>query len=222
MKTIGVIVAMQKELDLYLSNMEEYNVRVFNHRAYYMCKHRNFNVAIAVSGIGKVAAALTASNMILSFSPDLVINIGVSGGLDKSLHIGDWVIGKDLCYHDFYCDVEIGSQDDPNIPHIYHSDWEIASKQIWCTKGLLCSGDQFITDPQEIAALKEQYPHALAVDMESAAIAQTCELYETKFLCLRQISDVPGVENHEEQYKKFWENASSHSYSVFKSVLDSL
>ena len=215
MKKIGVIVAMQKELDLYIKNMENYNVITFNHHPFYVCKYNDMEVIIAVSGIGKVAAALTASNLIYSFSPDLVINIGVSGGLDPRLKLGDWVLGLDLKYHDFWCEFE-------TVYHLYHSDFDIASRQKGCFKGLLCSGDQFITDPNELADIKAQFPEVLAVDMESTAIAQTCAAYNTKFLCMRQISDTPGTQNHNEQYNEFWENAPSHSFGIFKSILESL
>lgn len=222
MKKIGVILAMQKELDLYMKNMEDYHIITFFHHPFYVCKYKGLDLIIAVSGIGKVAAALTASNMIYSFSPDLIINIGVSGGLDKSLKIGDWVLGLDLCYHDFWSGDENSFEFDPNIPSVYHSDLELAGRQKGCVKGLLCCGDQFIVDKAELAEIKAQYPAALAVDMESAAIAQTCSAYNVKFLCMRQISDTPGIDNHAEQYEQFWKNAPEHSYQVFKSILDSL
>ena len=222
MKKVGVIVAMQKELDLYIKHMENYNIINFHHHPFYVCKYNGLDLIIAVSGIGKVAASLTASNMIYSFAPDLIINIGVSGGLDKRLNIGDWVIGSDLRYHDFWCDIVLEHENENGGPHFYHSDLEIASKQKGFIKGLLVSGDQFIIDASELAEIKAQYPDALAVDMESTAIAQTCAEYNTKFLCMRQISDTPGAENHEEQYKKFWNEAPQRSYGVFKSILETL
>lgn len=222
MRKIGVILAMQKELDLYVKHMDDYHIVTFFRHPFYVCKYKGFDLIIAVSGIGKVAAALTASNMIYSFSPDLIINIGVSGGLDRSLKVGDWVLGTDLRYHDFWSGDELCDNNDPMVPHVYHSDFSIAGRQKGCVKGLLCCGDQFIVDKDELAAIKEQYPEALAVDMESAAIAQTCEAYNVKFLCMRQISDTPSEDNQIEQYEQFWHDASEHSYQVFKSILDSL
>ncbi len=221
MKKIGVIIAMQKELDLYTKHMDNYRIVTFHHHPFYVCKYNNFDLIIAVSGIGKVAASLTTSNMIYSFSPDLVINIGVSGGLDPRLKVGDWVLGLDLKYHDFWCEFEAKNKDE-NVNHLYHSDLEISGRQKGCIKGLLCSGDQFITDIQELNDIKAHFPDALAVDMESTAIAQTCAAYQTKFLCLRQISDTPGADNHNEQYNKFWEDAPQRSFNVFKSILETL
>lgn len=222
MKKIGVIVAMQKELDLFIKNMGNYRVVTFNHHPFYICKYKDFDLAIAVSGIGKVAAALTASNLIYNFSPDLIINIGISGGLDKNLNVGDWVLGLDLCYHDFWCGDDNDFENAICGSHIYHSDLELATRQKDCIKGLLCCGDWFITDAEELAEIKNRYPQALAVDMESTAIAQTCDAYKVKFLCMRQISDTPGIKNHAEQYEKFWRDAPSHSLQVLTSILDNL
>ena len=219
MKKVGVIVAMQKELDLYIKNLDNYRVVTFHHKPFYIAQYKGIDLIIAVSGIGKVVAALTASNMIYSFSPELIINIGVSGGADPRLKVGDWVLGTDLNYHDFLVDELDGIE---NNDYLFHSDAEIASKQKNCLKGLLCCGDQFITDAHEIAEIKTQYPKALASDMESTAIAQACDAYGVKFLCMRQISDTPDAENQTEQYYKFWENAPEHSYRMFKNILDSL
>ena len=219
MKKIGVIVAMQKELDLFIKNLDNYRIVNFHHKPFYIGKYKGFDLIITVSGIGKVAATLTTSNMIYSFSPELIINIGVSGGIDSSLKIGDWVLGLNLKYHDFWSGDADGFE---NIDYLFHSDLEIAAKQKGCIKGLICCGDQFITDAAELAEIKAQYPQALAVDMESTAIAQTCDAYGVKFLCMRQISDVPGASNHVEQYDEFWRNASEHSCIVLKSILESL
>ena len=43
--------------------------------------------------------------------------------------------------------------------------------------GLICTGDKFITDRTELNAIKQNFPEGLAVDMESAAIAQVCHIW---------------------------------------------
>lgn len=58
--------------------------------------------------------------------------------------------------------------------------------------GLICSGDQFITDRTQLDKIKGRYPDGLAVDMESGALAQVCYLYDVPFLSFRIISDTPG------------------------------
>ncbi|MEG0252591.1 MAG: 5'-methylthioadenosine/S-adenosylhomocysteine nucleosidase, partial [Muribaculaceae bacterium] len=86
--------------------------------------------------------------------------------------------------------------------------------------GLICSGDKFIDDISEINYIKSNFPDALAVDMESASIAQVCELRNVPFLCIRVISDSPGV-NHDNsrQYDNFWEDAPKHTFKIVKELL---
>ncbi|MBO5793675.1 MAG: 5'-methylthioadenosine/S-adenosylhomocysteine nucleosidase, partial [Bacteroidaceae bacterium] len=89
-------------------------------------------------------------------------------------------------------------------------------------EGLICTGDQFITAKEELQKIKSAHPEGLAVDMESAAIAQVCHLHQIPFLSFRIISDTPGVENHFEQYLDFWGTMADKSFNVTKRFLESL
>lgn len=56
-------------------------------------------------------------------------------------------------------------------------------------EGLLASGDIFVDRREDLDRILSLYPDALAVDMESAAIAHACHLRNIPFVCLRVISD---------------------------------
>ena len=58
-----------------------------------------------------------------------------------------------------------------------------------------------------------------AVDMESAAIAQTCHIYGVPFVSFRIISDTPGVDKHIEQYENFWGEMADRSFGVTRRFL---
>ena len=73
-----------------------------------------------------------------------------------------------------------------------------------------------------MAEIKATYPEALAVDMESGAIAQTCHLLGVPFLSFRIISDTPGAEGHFEQYNDFWGTMAQRSFGVTKLFLENL
>ena len=88
--------------------------------------------------------------------------------------------------------------------------------------GLICSGDQFITDREQLNLIKQRFPLALAVDMESGALAQVCHLYGVPFLSFRIISDTPGAEGHFDQYTNFWDTMADRSFAVTRSLLDAL
>lgn len=62
-------------------------------------------------------------------------------------------------------------------------------------------------------------PEAVAVDMESGAIAQVCHLRNVPFLAIRVVSDTPGVENHLQQYGDFWSLAPKSTFGVLRRLL---
>ena len=71
--------------------------------------------------------------------------------------------------------------------------------------------------------IKSYYPNALAVDMESAAIAQVCYLRHIQFLCIRVISDSPMTNNDNiKQYDDFWEEAPRQTFEIIKQLLHKL
>ena len=86
-------------------------------------------------------------------------------------------------------------------------------------RGLIASGDLFVSTPAELRAVLEVQPEAVAVDMESGAIAQVCHLRDVPFLAIRVVSDTPGVENHHEQYGEFFTIAPRSTFEVVRALL---
>ena len=88
---IGIIVAMDKELQQLQTLFDDGNVRVEK------------------CGIGKVNAALGAQKMINEFHPDVLISSGCAGGNGDDVNVQDVVVSTELCYHDVYCGLAIDS-----------------------------------------------------------------------------------------------------------------
>ncbi len=89
--------------------------------------------------------------------------------------------------------------------------------------GDICSGEQFVTDAEALRSIKEAFPHALAVDMESAAIAQVCHIYGVPFISARIISDTPGAcDDHHAQYEGFWESAPLKTVELVSQIIAAL
>ena len=67
-------------------------------------------------------------------------------------------------------------------------------------------------------------PNAIAVDMESGAIAQVCHINNVKFVAFRVISDVPGKKDSDnlQQYADFWASLADNSFTVTKTFVDKL
>ena len=185
-------------------------------------------VVLLQCGIGKTNAASGVTNLIMTFHPDYIISTGAAGGIDAKLNVMDIVIGKEVCYHDVIC----GDNYDPGqvqgLPRFFSGNAhliDIATSlqtDIRIVPGLICTGDQFITNRDELNVIKEKYPEGLAVDMESAAIAQVCHLWNVPMLSFRIISDTPGVDAHFEQYLNFWDTMAEKSFAVTKEFLSKI
>jgi adenosylhomocysteine nucleosidase len=89
--------------------------------------------------------------------------------------------------------------------------------------GLICTGDQFISGAEPVAKILQHFPQALACDMESAAIAQTCYRYQVPFLSMRLISDVAGKhETNQTQYDNFWQEMAHTGFERTWALLTAL
>ena len=96
MKKIGVIFAMNKELELFASIVSDFALTQGKKHSFYHGIFKNCELFAVVSGIGKVNAALCTADLIETFAPDAILNIGISGGLNNQLHIGKYIIGSDI------------------------------------------------------------------------------------------------------------------------------
>ena len=87
-------------------------------------------------------------------------------------------------------------------------------------KGLIVSGDQFIDNEEVLNGIKNHFPDAMAVDMESGAIAQVTHIYNVPFVSMRVVSDSPGASNdNTTQYNDFWTDAPQHTFEVVKEII---
>lgn len=184
-------------------------------------------VFVMECGIGKVNAAVGAAEMIRSLKPDAVISTGVAGGLDN-VGVTDVVVARETAYHDVWCGGDNAWGQVQGLPLRFPADKRLlaAAETLQTNEtvrtGLICTGDKFVTSEEELATIKKTFDDALAVDMESAAIAHVCLLYHVPFLSLRVISDTPGAEAHWKQYENFWEKLADRSFGVIKAFLDQL
>lgn len=215
---IGIIGAMEIEVNLIrekLLNKEEFHIKGF---IYHCGKIADNEVVMVKSGIGKVSSAIATALLINEFSPDLIINTGTAGGLQNA-KIYDIVLANEVAYYDVDLTIfgyKLGQQ--AAMPKVFVPDekWLNLAKQniLKHTENLhfgqVVSGDSFINDPQKKQWIQQNFPHALAVEMEAAAIAQTCHMMKTPFLLIRAISDNAG-EGDSVSYDTFVEQAGKVS-----------
>lgn len=227
-KTIGVLTAMSVEFNQVASILTDTRTEKKGPHEFLVGKLSDKIVVLLQCGIGKVNAAAGVTNMIINFKPDCVVSTGVAGGIDTCLNIMDVVVSTQTCYHDVLCGDDVDPGQIQGLPRFFESDKAMAEKatklpsDVRIVPGLICTGDQFITNHEQLNVIKDAYPEGLAVDMESAAIAHVCHLYGVPFVSFRIISDTPGAEAHFEEYLNFWQTMADKSFSVTRLFLTNL
>lgn len=135
-------------------------------------------VLVVETGVG-AAAMEKALTWLLSgpqidgvaYRPRLVMSAGFSGAVVSSLHVGDLILG------DYVCD-GAGVRRCATWPTVATS----------YPRGRLLTVSKIVGSPVEKRRLGER-SGAIAVDMETAAVADLCDKAGVPFGCLRAISD---------------------------------
>lgn len=223
---IGIIVAMHKELELLLPLLQNSEESQMGGCEFHRGKVGRHDVIAMQCGIGKVNAAIGTLTLVNSFLPDFVINSGVAGGADQSISVMDVVAGARVAYHDVWCGPESELGQVQGLPLYFEGAkrlLDLVPDREGIHKGLICSGDQFIDTLDAVSRIKGNFPEALAVDMESGAIAQVCHLNKVPFLALRVISDSPGASHdNTRQYLDFWADAPQETFNLVKDIITRL
>ncbi len=241
---------MHEELSALLARMpDEQRVRVAG-RDFWIGHLQGQPVVAVLSRIGKVAAAVTATVLLERFGVRAIVFTGVAGGLAPGVNVGDVVVATELLQHDmdaspifpkyevplmgrarFAADAAIGDAlaavaegalRDPVslVGQKAVDEFHLRSPKVH--RGLLISGDRFVSTTAESGALQRSLPDALAVEMEGAAMAQACHDYGVPFAALRTISDRADDAAHGDFTRFVAEVASRYSLALVDAWLASL
>jgi adenosylhomocysteine nucleosidase len=157
-------------------------------------------VVLVRSGIGFVNATAAGTSAILRHGADVpLISAGSAGGLGKDVAVGDVVLGSRLVNAD--ADARafgyvLGQV--PDMPEAYDAAPGLADavRQAAASvagqvlrEGTIGSGEKFATADLALL-LRADFPDMLAIDMESAALAQLCHNFGTDFVSVRAVSDL--------------------------------
>lgn len=229
---IGIIAAMEEELELLVNKLQNCKEIHFGQFKYYTGKIDEVDVALLLCGIGKVNAAVGATLLIDKLNPDYLINTGVAGGFPENLKVGDIVISSEVRHHDADAtvfDYEFGQI--PKMPPAFKADENLVKiagqlspldSTISIFVGPILSGDSFIHHPKQIDKIIERFPNIMAVEMEGAAIAQTSYLFNVPFLLIRSISDKVHEVGSSDIYKEFMESAAQNSVQIVLELLNQM
>ena len=203
-------------------------------------------VVLALSKIGKVAAATTAAALMERFGAQRMVFVGVAGGLGAGVAVGDVVVGQFFLQHDmdasplfpryevplygrtlFGGDAALtkalfeASQKALSNPHL-HSAYPAAKVHL----GLIASGDRFVSGAAESSSLRSALRsvghEVLAIEMEGAAVAQTCYDYGVPFAAVRTISDRADDTAHVDFPSFIDQVASRYALAIVERLLKTL
>ncbi len=214
---IAIIGAMDKEVEALLDLLDE--VKFINDEKphHYLAKHQGLDIVVIKSGIGKVEAAYTTTSILARYEIELVINIGSAGGLQPGQQVGDIVIGNSFRYHDlifYYNDPLEGldnfdfSADADNVSKMKAALDELKIRN-WI--GQIVSGDQFVSEKEQLRSIVERFPFAICVEMEACAIAHVCSMKDVSFIVIRSLSDIVHSTKSHVDFEKYLPLASRSS-----------
>ena len=218
MTKLGIIGAMQEEVETLLARMENKRELSKAGSTFYDGILEGLPVVIVQCGVGKVNAAMCAQILCDCYGVTHIVNTGVAGSLCAELDIGDLVVSQDAMYHDFDCnfvgyptgqvpgmDVLAFPADEKLLAYAFAAAdaVHIGHARI----GRVASGDQFIcTQAQKDKIIADT--NALCTEMEGAAIAHTAYRNGIPFVILRAISD--KADNSAEMDYPTFEEIAAH------------
>ena len=213
---IGIIGAMQVEIDELVPLISNLETKKINNRTFYVGKIEKMDVVVVECGVGKVNASITTTMLLENFKIDFIINTGVAGGLGNIKPL-DLVIGDKLVYHDF--DISALGYKKGVIPGYgkeFNTDSNIRKvveaiaieNNISYKIGNIASGDIFATNKDVINGLDMDIS---AVEMEGCAIAHAAKIYNIPFVSIRVISDIIGEENQETSFNLVEKKAADYA-----------
>ena len=225
---IGIIGAMEVEVNSFKELMTDKKTEAVSGTEFVSGNLWGKPTVVAVSGVGKVNAAICTQTMCLKYNPEFIINSGVAGGLEKSLNICDVVVASAVIQHD----MDTSPLGDPvgfvsginlvDIPANELISAKLASASSECgihtLTGKIVSGDQFINSAEKKKYLVDTFG-AYACEMEAASIGHVAYKNDVPFCILRSISDNADGSSHL-SYTEFVDAAAKNLVKVMEKFFE--
>jgi adenosylhomocysteine nucleosidase len=244
----AIVGALHEELEAVLGLMPDEQQQTVGGRTFWRGHLHGHDVVAVLSGIGKVAAATTATVLIERFGAQRIVFTGVAGGVRPGVNVGDVVVARQFLQHDmdasplfarhevpgygrstFDADAALTAQlvrASEGVLRALPAQWPEAVRSAFglhaprCHQGLLISGDRFVSTTAESDALRRELPEALAVEMEGAAFAQVCLDFRVPLAVVRTISDRADDAAHVDFPRFLREVASRYSAAIVEGLLN--
>lgn len=229
MKKIGIIGAMDEEVNRLKEMMQEVKIKNIASMDFYEGSFEGSPLVVVRSGIGKVNAAICTQILVDLYDIDLVINTGVAGSLRNEINIADIVISTDALQHDVDArgfGYELGViprmeasifKADNDLLNLAKSVCKEVLPSLGVYTGRVVSGDQFISDSKKKEWLIKTFD-GYCTEMEGAAIAHAAYLNKIPFLIIRAISD-KADHSAEMDYTEFEKIAIDNTVKLLSALI---
>ena len=243
---IGLLSAMPEEIGSTIDNLDILTLKEYGDLKIYYGKlkkkvpnYESVYITLAWSGWGKVSAARAITRILSEKNKiDLIIFTGVAGAANKNLSQWDIVIANEVVQHDmdarpiFEKFVLPALKKGKLKSNQFLNNWIFSSltKSIIngdltrfgrIKKGLIATGDSFISGENVIKRLKNELPKLEAVEMEGGAVAQVAEQEGIPWVILRVISD-SADSNSEEDFEQFLKKYVLSSWQLLDCILQDI
>lgn len=226
---IALIGAMPEEVAIIKNNIQNLTIKKIGHVEFYEGIYENKEIVLLLSKPGKVNAAIATTILLTNYTVDYVINIGSCGALQGNMNIGDMIVATNTIYFDVdatHFGYELGQV--PQMPVSYESSKELVnlSKNIVLPNytihfGLVGTSDSFISSKERKKEILSNFPTIQVVEMEAAAIAQTCYNFGVKFIVCRSVSDL-AEEGNRITFDEFLKIAAENSSILTTELIKNL
>ncbi|MDY3972114.1 MAG: 5'-methylthioadenosine/adenosylhomocysteine nucleosidase [Clostridia bacterium] len=228
---VGIIGAMELEVQALKDLMDKAEIQHISTIDFCKGNINGVDTVVAVAGVGKVNAAVCAQTMILKYSPDLIINVGVAGGLADTFRIGDIAVADYVVEHDmdtsplgdekgFISGIDMVKLPcDSRIADMMMNAVETVGT-IKARKGVIASGDQFIFRQEQRDRIIGDFG-AIAAEMEGASIGHVCVMNDVPFGVLRAISDGANDDSYMD-FPEFAKMAAANSIKIILELLKNI
>ncbi|MCY1151522.1 MAG: 5'-methylthioadenosine/adenosylhomocysteine nucleosidase [Sphaerochaetaceae bacterium] len=232
-ETIGIMSAMDVELDYLLSKAKISHVKEIGGNTFHIGTLDGHKIVLVKAGVGKTLSAACTAIMLNEFDISKLIFTGVAGGVSDDVNITDVVIATSLMFHDYgYLNQDgIVELDSDFVPKVFlNSDKSLVDLAYKAAvdivgknkvfKGLIVTGDQFVANSSYVEYLDKELG-AKAVEMEGASVAYVASKYNVPFVVVRSLSDKADGLSHE-QYENWYQIVADNSGKIVFELIKNL
>lgn len=234
---LAILSAMEQELAPVLGAIRHRRTTRRAGREFHSGELFGHPVVAAFSRWGKVAAASTTTEIILSHGATAVVFTGVAGAISTRLRVGDIVVATTLAQHDMDASPLFPPGEIPLLGmRDFRADPSWRDRLVTAARaftdaeapgatvvlGPIASGDRFIASESARRAVRRICPEAIAVEMEGAAAAQVCHEHDVPFACVRTISDAADDHAHHDVMTFINEQAGRYAVGILSRALTAL